>query len=61
MSIQSKSKDKLLVLKDKVSAEATTELTADITVPAAVATVPAYDETGNLLGYIALFDTADLT
>jgi hypothetical protein len=61
MSVQSKSKEKLLVLKDSVSKEATTGLTATITAPAAVGTIPAYDEQGTLLGYIALFDTADLT
>jgi len=60
-SKQSKSKAKLLVLKDRVSVEATTGLTADITVPAAVGTIPVYDEAGTHLGYIAIFDTADLT
>jgi hypothetical protein len=62
MAIQSKSKDKLLVFKDKISTEATTGLTAiDITIPAAQATVPCYNERGDLLGHLALFDTADLT
>lgn len=60
---QAKNRDKLLVLKDKVSKEATTGLTVAGTAIAATATgtVPVYDETGNLLGYVALFDTANLT
>ena len=62
MAVQSKSKEKLIVMKDKVSVEASavtlvggTAILADTTY-----SLPVYDEKGNLLGYIALFDTATL-
>ena len=60
MSVQSKSKDKLLVLKDKVSDEATTGLSVVVSACASTisATVPVYDEKGTLLGYIPLIDSA---
>ena len=63
MAIQSKSKDKLLVTKGKVSQEATTGLSVvgSSIAATATATVPVYDEKGNLLGHVALFDTANLT
>jgi len=63
LGIQSKSIEKLLVLKSKVSEEATTGLTVvGSTIAAtATATIPVYDEKGTLLGYVALFDTANLT
>lgn len=63
MGLQAKNKAKLLVLKDKVSVEATTGLSVvGSTIAAtATATVPVYDENGTLLGHIALFDTANLT
>jgi len=59
---QSKSKDKLLVLKDKVSKEydSTANVVGGSILGTATGTLPVYDETGALLGYIALFDTADL-
>lgn len=62
MAKQSKSKAKLLVTKDKISKE----LTAATVVGGSIlstttGTIPAYDEHGNILGYIALFDSADLT
>ena len=62
MSIQSKSKEKLLVMKDKVSAEVTASALVGGTAILATTTgsIPAYDEKGNILGYIALFDTATL-
>jgi len=62
MAIQSKSKDKLLVMKDKVSVEATAAVLVGGTNILATTTysIPAYDENGNILGYIALFDTATL-
>ncbi len=63
MAIQSKSREKLIVMKDKVSKEATTGLTVvGSTIAAtATATIPVYDENGDLLGHVALFDTAALT
>lgn len=63
MAIQSKSKDKLLVLKEPVTKEMTSGLSVVGSAIAATAThtVPVYDEDGNLLGHMALFDTADLT
>lgn len=63
MAIQSKSKDKLLVFKDKVSVESTSGLSVvGSTIAAtATATLPIYDEDGTLLGHVALFDTANLT
>lgn len=63
MTIQSKSKDKLIVMKDKVSSEATTGLSVvGSTIAAtATATIPVYDENGTLLGHVPLFDTANLT
>lgn len=62
MAIQSKSKEKLLVLKDKVSREATAATVVGGSILATTTyTIPVYDETGTLLGYMPLFDTADLT
>lgn len=62
MAIQSKSREKLIVMKNKVSAEATavtlvggTNIVADTTY-----SLPVYDEQGILLGYMALFDTPTL-
>lgn len=64
MAIQSKSREKLLVMKDKVSAEATTGLAlvgGTAITATAQASLPVYDEHGVLLGYVALFATAALT
>lgn len=59
---QSKSKAKLLVGKDKVSKEFTAATVVGGSIlSTSTGTLPVYDETGTLLGYIALFDTADLT
>lgn len=62
MAIQSKSREKLLVSKDKVSAHVTavtlvggTAITADTT-----NSLEIFDENGASLGFIALFDTATL-
>ena len=63
MGIQSKSREKLLTLKDKVSEEATTGLAlvgGSAITANAQASLPVYDENGTLLGYVALFDTATL-
>jgi len=62
MAIQSKSKDKLLVMKDKVSREANAVTLVGGSAITATTTnsIPAYDEDGNILGYIALFDTDTL-
>ena len=62
MAIQSKSKDKLIVMKDKVSKEVTASALVGGTAILATTTgsLPVYDESGNVLGYIALFDTATL-
>ena len=64
MSGQSKSREKLIVMKDRVSSEATTGLSlvggSNITATAQ-ASLPVYNEKGVLLGYIALFDTSTLT
>jgi len=63
MAIQSKSREKLLTTKGKISEEATTGLSVvGSTIAAtATATLPIYDENGTLLGYVPLFDTANLT
>ena len=62
MPLQSKSKDKLLVMKDKVSKEVTASALVGGTAILATTTgsLPVYDEKGNILGYIALFDTPTL-
>ncbi len=62
MPIQSKSKDKLIVMKDKVSKEATAVALVGASAILATTTnsLPVYDENGDILGYIALFDTATL-
>ena len=62
MPLQSKSKAKLIVMKDKVSKELTASALIGGTAILATTTgsLPIYDETGNLLGYIALFDTPTL-
>lgn len=61
--MQAKNRYKLLVLKDKVSAEVTTGLSlvgGTNIVADAIASIPLYDENGTLLGHVALFDTATL-
>ena len=62
MSVQSKSREKLLVSKDKVSQHVTavtlvggTNITATT-----LNSLEVFDETGTSLGFIALFDTATL-
>jgi len=62
MAIQSKSKDKLIVMKSAVSKELTASALVGGTAILATTTgsLPVYDENGNVLGYIALFDTASL-
>ena len=62
MAIQSKSKDKLIVMKDKVSKEVTASALVGASAILATTTgsLPVYDENGDILGYIALFDTATL-
>ena len=64
MTVQSKSRAKVITTKDKISAEATTGLSivggTNITANAQ-ASLPVYDENGTLLGHVALFDTATLT
>lgn len=62
MAIQSKSKDKLIVMKDSISKEATVATLVGGTAITATTTnsLPVYDENGDILGYIALFDTATL-
>ena len=62
MAQQSTSKAKMLLTKNAISVEATavtlvggTNILADTTY-----SLPAYDEKGNLLGYLALFDTPTL-
>jgi len=62
MAIQSKSPDKLIMLKDKVSNEFTSAAVVGSAIAATTTgTLPVYDESGTLLGYLPLFDTADLT
>lgn len=63
MAIQSKSRAKLLSTKDKVSTEYdnSANVVGGSILATATGTLPAYDEKGNLLGYTAIFDTADLT
>lgn len=62
MAIQSKSKEKLIVMKDKVSKELTASALVGGSAILATTTgsLPVYDENGDVLGYIALFDTATL-
>lgn len=62
MALQSKSKDKLIVMKDKVSKEVTASALVGGSAILATTTgsLPVYDENGDILGYIALFDTATL-
>lgn len=62
MGVQSKSIEKLLVLKDSVSKEKTSFAaiasgTATTTIDG---TLPVYDEKGNLLGYIPLYTAATI-
>ena len=56
MAIQSKSREKLLVLKDKVSKEVAAITTSTTTTLDADNMLPVYDENGDLVGYIALYD-----
>jgi hypothetical protein len=60
MALQSKSREKLLATKNKVSEEATTGLAVVVSACASTiqATLPAYDENGTLLGHIPLIDSA---
>ena len=62
MAIQSKSKDKLIVMKSAVSKEfnAVTLIGGTNIIADTTGSLPVYDEGGNILGYIALFDTATL-
>jgi len=62
LAIQSKSKDKLIVMKSAVSKEITASALVGGTAILATTTgsLPVYDENGDVLGYIALFDTASL-
>jgi len=61
---QAKNKAKLVVMKDKVSAEHT-DLSASspavVSTAAVQGTLPIYSETGVLLGYVALYANPDLT
>jgi hypothetical protein len=62
MGLQSKSADKLLVLKGKVSEEVTAATVVGTNILATTTySLPVYDERGTLLGHVALFDTAALT
>ena len=56
MAIQSKSREKLLVLKDKVSKEVAAITTSTTTTLDADNMLPVCDENGDLVGYIALYD-----
>ena len=62
MAIQSKSREKLITFKNKVSDEVTTSALVGGAAILATTTgsLPIYDEKGTLLGYVALFDTANL-
>jgi hypothetical protein len=62
MGLQSKSKAKLIVMKDNISKELTASALVGGTAILATTTgsLPVYDEHGNILGYIALFDTDTL-
>jgi len=79
--IQSKSADKMMLLKDKVSTELNVTgstgqgsplgnaagvgsplwLTAGSPTASVIGSLPLYNESGDVLGYIALYDTADLS
>ena len=79
--LQTKSADKLLVLKDKVSTELNVTgstgqgsplgnsagvgsplwATGGSPTASIIGSLPVYNESGQVIGYLALFDTADLT
>ena len=61
MGIQSKSIEKLIVMKSPVSQEYTADVTVAASMPDTVGTVPVYDENGNILGYMALYANPDLS
>lgn len=61
MAIQSRSIDKVLSFKNKISAETTAATITEGAMPDTAASLPVYDENGNILGYIALYGNADLT
>jgi len=64
MGTQAKNRAKLIVMKDKVSDEANIGISPAVvaaSMPAAGGTLPIYDETGVLLGYVALYTNPDLT
>ena len=62
MAIQSKSREKLLVSKDKVSAHVTATVVVGGSITGSTMnTLEVFDENGVSLGFIALFDTVDLT
>ena len=61
MGIQSKSMDKLIVMKDKVSSEYLADVTATGSMPDTKGTLPIYKENGEILGYIALYTNANLS
>lgn len=62
MAIQSKSREKLLVGKDKISKHVTAAALVGGTAITATTTnsLEVFDENGVSLGFIALFDTATL-
>lgn len=62
MAIQSKSREKLLVGKDKISKHttATALVGASAILADTVNSLEVFDENGVSLGFIALFDTATL-
>lgn len=62
MGGNSRARSKLFTLKNKVSESVNSGLSvATAEMGDAVASLPAYDENGNLLGYIALYSDKDLT
>jgi hypothetical protein len=61
MASQSRSRDNLLIMKNKVSKEVTVIVKDPAeTLSSTKASLPVYDEKGQLLGYVALFATATL-
>lgn len=61
MAVQSKSKAKLIVMKNKVSDEITTAVKDPaVDLSDTTSSLPIYDENGKLLGYIALWAAATL-
>lgn len=61
MAIRSKSINKVLAMKDKVSQELTATAVDYTSMPDTTGSLPIYDESGKILGYIALYSNADLT